>query len=79
MESISPYHEELDWLLEQLRRAQAEERPHWRDMIDKLTAAKLEEQKGKNATWGEMPKYVQDHLAHDVLCLLRAKINNEQA
>lgn len=76
MTAISPYHEQLDYLMEQLRNAPVEERPHWRALIEALTKTQEAEQQGKHATWGELPKYVQDKLAYGVLCIVRRKINN---
>lgn len=79
MTAISPYHEQLDYLMEQLRNAPVEARQSIREAIDALTEAKLEEQQGKHATWGEMPEYVQDKCARAVIGMLCARRANGQA
>lgn len=76
MAAISPYHEQLEYLLGQLRNAASEDRPHWRAMIDALTATQEAEQQGMHATWDDLPEYVQNKLAYGLLCSIRRRIND---
>lgn len=79
MTALTPYHEQLDGLLAQLRSAPVEARQSIREAIDALQEAQLEEQKGKHATWDGMPEYIKDKCANAVLDMIRARRANGQA